>query len=450
MNAIRILALCWVTFIGAFALGLHVSDSKVWPYSVYDEVKQFFSGHVAEDTTVLEKVGNDLGLEPFRHIKNTETNANDIVQLDNLYDPKKHKELTTLNLKSRRANPKYFLSDKAPKGYRVIYGVFDFKEGLHGAIMFNPAGEVVNIWYVSQEDVEVQRRGEEFRSDTNVFPHGFEIANDGSIVTAFSGGSSLTKYDYCGRVVWRTPGHFHHSISFENKDTIWAWSDKSTLSKINYKTGKILKTFSIQDIMDANLEIDIFGILQDDTNKGSEWIKAEGGVWHPNDIDPLSKELAHLYPDFVEGDLLISLRSPNLIFIIDPETLEVKWWRQGLVRRQHDPDWNESGAITIFNNNMHRAHSSIVEIDPTTYKHRTMVAGEDYNFYTFHRGTHQVIMGDAVLITSPDQGRVFETDGEGNIVFDFINTYDDGHRILSLSEGVFLPTSFFKERPECE
>ena len=192
------------------------------------------------------------------------------------------------------------------------------------------------------------------------------------------------------------------------------------------------------------------GILQSDTAEGSNWAaNIWGSFWHPNDIDPLPKELKKYYPDFNAGDLLVSLRSPNLVFILDQKTLKVKWWRQGLTRRQHDPDWNEKGTITIFNNNTNRGYSNITELNPVTYEYDIIVDGKTYNFYTWWRGNHQMMHNGGVLITSSDQGRVFEIDGEGNLVFEFLNNYGK-NQYLSISEARFLPKNFFKELPQCK
>jgi hypothetical protein len=134
---------------------------------------------------------------------------------------------------------------------------------------------------------------------------------------------------------------------------------------------------------------------------------------------------------------------------MNPETLKVKWWRQGLTRRQHDPDWNAKGTITVFNNNMHREYSNILEIDPVTMESKVLVDGRKYDFYSSARGKHQFLPGGGVLITSTLQGWVFETDSDGNVVFEFINTYEDGENLV-VSEARFLPLDFFEELPECD
>jgi hypothetical protein len=441
LNKIRIIAIIWLIFLPAFLLGFCVGYAKIWPYSVLTEAVLFIEGGQGENLSLWKKFTNDFASKPTRHIA-----AYSIKKSTNMAP---YKALTELKLNPRRNFPEYAFSEKAPDGYRVIYGVFDFRQGLHGAIMLDNQGRVVHVWHFSQERLDWKSP-----KDTNVFPHGFEIARDGSIVTAYDGGTSLTKYDYCGNVLWRLKGGFHHSIAFEGDGAVWVWGDSdgtlpygNHLLKIDYNTGQIIKEIPLQKVMDTNTDIDIFGILQKDTSQGSEWYHDH---WHPNDIDPLPKRLERFYPMFRAGDLLVSLRSPNLVFVMDQDTLKVKWWRQGLARRQHDPDWNDKGTITIFNNNMHRGYSNILELNPVTFDNQILLDGKSYGFRTYRRGKHQLMPNGGLLITSSEQGRVFETDREGNLTFEFLNSYNGNQENLVISEAVFLPKDYFTGLPECK
>jgi Arylsulfotransferase (ASST) len=451
VNRVRQLAIYWLIFITAFIGGIYLYSAQRWPYPLVKQVEDYIRGDEGEQTTLFEKISNDLNLKPTRLIVDSDIQTTAGLE---------YGELTGLPLNPRRENPKIFLSDKAPAGYRAIIGVFDFDEHRFGVILIDPQGNVVNVWQVSQEDVSW-----EHPSDSNVFPHGFEIAPDGSIVLGFDEGTSLVKYDYCGKELWRLQGKHHHSIAFDGDDAIWVWHSSESkgregkwFKKLNYETGAIIKEFRIPDVIKANLDIDIFGIRAKDTAKGSAWVWKGGGPHHPNDIEPLPKELEQQYPGFTAGDLLVSYRSVNLVFVMDQDTLEVKWWRQGLTRRQHDPDWNDRGTITIFNNNMHRKYSNIIEVDPLTLKSKMLLDGAKYNFYTWIQGKHQLLPNDGLLVTSPQQGRVFEVDGQGNITFDFLNIYGEGKAkhayngekgMLLLSEARFLPVNFFGELPQC-
>ena len=184
-----------------------------------------------------------------------------------------------------------------------------------------------------------------------------------------------------------------------------------------------------------------------DSIDGNSWTH---DAFHPNDIDPLPEALVDLYPGFAAGDLLISLRSLNLVFVLDPDSREVKWWRAGLGRRQHDPDWNSRGTITNYNNNMHRRHSSIIEVDPHSMERRLRVDGADYDFYNWHRGKHDELPGGQFLITSPEQGRAFEVDADGRVIFDFHNAFSETHGPLGIAEARFLPLDYFDALPTCD
>lgn len=436
---IQTVALIWLVAVAAFALGMYVNATRAWPYELLQELQVFAAGDAAEDTTLAEKVANDLDVRPSRHI----------IRSDHPFGAEDgYVALDELPIKSRRESPRIRLTPGAPKGFRLIYGAFDFDETLHGAILVGPDGRIANVWQVSQADTEWQHR-----PDTNVYPHGIEIAPDGSIVTAFDGGTSLVRYDWCGNQVWRVKGGFHHSVDFDDSGGLWVWGQPGKaepggefLVNVDFATGRIRKAILLDDVAAANPDIDPFGIRQEDSPEGSQWLHDR---WHVNDIDPLPEAYASRFPGFEAGDLLVSLRSINLVFVMDPETLLVKWWRQGLVRRQHDPDWRADGWITIFDNNMHRGYSRIVEVNPKTFEHRTAVPGAPYDFETWMRGKHQPMPGGGYLITSTQQGRVFETGANGEVTFEFVNLYDGRGELLVVSEARFLAPDFFEELPKC-
>jgi len=438
-RAIRLAAIVWLVFVFGFGLGIYIHATEHWPYPLVEEFQAFVAGHQEEQTGLVEKISNDLNITPARHI----ADLNQPFPVPDHYRP-----LAGLPLSDRRDEPLVFFSDQAPRGYRVIHATFDFDDAYHGVVLLDPDGQVQRVWRISQEGVDWQHR-----PDRNIVPHGFVIGRDGSVVVAFDGGTSLTRYDYCGRVEWRAMGGFHHSVDLGDDGVLWSWGRAghpypwgSNLIKVDFDTGEVLGEFHVTDIRKANPDIDIFGIRQDDNAEGSKW---QQDRWHVNDIDPLPASLAQYYPGFEAGDLLVSFRSVNLVFVVDPESLAVKWWRQGLTRRQHDPDWNAEGSISVFDNNMHRGYSRIVEIDPATMEHRTLLAGKRHEFYTWRRGKHQRMADGGLLVTSTEQGRVFEVDADGNLRFEFLNTFRHGESYLTVSEARFLPPDFFDALPDC-
>ena len=68
--------------------------------------------------------------------------------------------------------------------------------------------------------------------------------------------------------------------------------------------------------------------------------------------------------------------------------------------------------------------------------------GEDEKFYSSKFGKHQVLPDGNILISSPEQGRIFEVSREGETVFEFVNRFDES-RVLKVSEAKWLPENFF-------
>ena len=438
--AIKIISAAFLVFVAGVLYGWVAYSGKICPYSIMKETEDFLFGD--HRLSLFEKLANDLDLTPYRHLVKYKTNPS---------QGRHFRELEGLPLAPERKKPLVYFSPQAPKGFRLIQGAFCFQDNRFGVILLNPNGRVVRTWKISQDDVPW-----ESRSDANVFCHGLAISPDGSLYIGFDLGSALLKYDWCGNLVWRLPGSFDHSIAFEDASSFWVWGNGgptqpsgSRMVKVDAKTGKILKSINLDQVMDANPDIDIMGIRQLDGETKSDWVGHGGGPWHPNDVEPLTAELASHYPGFQAGDLLVCLRSLNLIFVMDQKNLRIKWWRQGVARRPHDPDWNTRGTITIYNNNMHRGYSSIVELDPRNYESKVLVQGQAYNFYSPIRGKHQLLPNGDILITSSQQGRVFELDKTGKVTFEFINRFNEDHHNLLVSEAVFLPQNYFKDLPQC-
>jgi len=425
--AFTILYFVAVTFgLWGFAAGRY----EVFPYRLFRdavrEIEAFLSQAGADKTSVAEKLLNDAGLKPYRHLRNiTPSPSGQSLRTQALPDRS-----------LRRAEPTMYLDDvRAQRGYRLLLGVLDFDSSLHGALLFSPSGEIVHTWKIADPHATAE----------NIFPHGFDVLPDGSILVGFDMGKSSMRLDWCGKQVW-IRDVFHHSITLtEDRKFAWALGDLGSLVMFDVIDGLPIRKFSVEDIMNANQHLDLFGVRQNDDNFDMiEWVDDGGGRWHENDLEALPDSMAQAFPDFERGDLALSLRSLNLVLVISPATLQVKWWSFGQVRRQHDPDWQSDGTITVFDNNSGRAASRIVRIDPRNSRQSVLVDGAKLGFASRIRGKHQVLPNGNVLVTSSEQGRVFEVTPDGEVVFDFINHYDvDAREVLVLSEAKWLPEDFF-------
>ncbi len=281
------------------------------------------------------------------------------------------------------------------------------------------------------------------------WPHGLIINENKEVFYNFDGGNSLIKKDLCGNRIWEIEGNFHHLMSI-NKDYLWALKKSKFGSyeiaeqflKIDTSNGKIISSFNVQDLINANKPFDYFSIKQRDLSNIWEY-----EPFHFNDVDVLTGEFSGYFYGYNEGDLLISSRSLNSVFIIDPQTLKVKKYFFGLTRRQHDPDWNK-GYITIYDNQtfwgvdqigneIRNYNSRIIKINNLD-QNKIETINYDTSFSSDARGNNHILETDNTilsLIISPYEGKLLLFDKNKN-VFSLINNQKG--EIFPFSNGKIL------------
>jgi hypothetical protein len=321
MNWIQKTALAYLAFVGVLAWGVAIGQYKVLPYSIIREVVLFARGAVFEETNIIEKFLSDADVKPHRLIRNYPTAA-----------LQGFEELNVDGLRARRERPRFRLSDNAPRGYRVVFETLDLDETFWGALLIDPDGRLVHQCSLSTDDMP-RNTDPAHRKNMN----GIGILPDGSVIFSMQEkGGGIVKVDYCSKRVWGIDGNFHHAVSFTNDDTFWTLGGKQSdfdpvLTLIDVATGRVVKKIDMKDVRAANPSIRIFDLQSEEEIPEAV---------HSNSIDPLPRALLKDFPQVEHGDVLVSYHTTNLLFIVDPDTLEIKWWRVGPWDRQHDPDWN--------------------------------------------------------------------------------------------------------------
>jgi hypothetical protein len=342
----------------------------------------------------------------------------------------------------------------AARGWRIIVGTFPVGTTIqHTAVLLSPDLEMVHSWPLI-EDGPINATPQ---PPSRIFPHGFSLLRDGSVIYTFDHSVSLHRKNWCGLTMWATPGQFSHTVTLNDAETtVWTVrtvpgnqrndaAERTLLVQVAVDDGRIVSEISMADIIAANPEIDILELRRRHADFPTRNSKGRPGRWlgdpfHLNDVDPLPRSLAHSFPTFSAGDLLVSVREINLIFVLDPKTLAVKWWFIGAAIRQHDPDWLANGRLGVFNNRMARDYSEIVEIDPATFAKTVAVDGRRLDFYSRIRGKQQALPGGGWLITSAQQGRVMELSPSGDVALEFyIVLRQEGPAFGLVSEALFLP-----------
>lgn len=331
-------------------------------------------------------------------------------------------------------------------GWRLLVGPFTISGQIeNAALLMSPKLEIVRVWVLDEISVD----GREPRPKHRKFVHGLEFLDDASLIFTFDGSVSLQRVDRCGERLWAIGGEFHHAVTLDHTgESVWTFVSR-TIVQVSVEDGAIIRQISMDDVILKNPMIDILELRRLHTNEYGANSRNTAGDWmsdrfHLNDVDPLPAAIADRFDGFDAGDLLVSARSLNLVFIIDPDTFVVKWWRVGAVQRQHDPDWLPNGEIMVLNNRMGRDFSEIISIDPGTFRRTTLFDGRQNDFYTRIRGKHQMLDTGALIMTSPQQGRAFEVNRNGDVVFEIVNVKPDSDTTnYVISEMKWLPLNSF-------
>jgi len=356
-------------------------------------------------------------------------------------------------------------------GLVLLSGFFDNSNELR---LIRRDGSIVNRWRVRFSDlfpdVSHIRDREPPSTDWNVDTHGAVALPDGSVVFNFEW-SGLVRLDRCGRPLWTLRRQTHHSVERAEGGGFWVLSrryhpagsespffpfatplQEDTIIKVS-EDGAVSNEISVPRALYASGLEALVTIQYRDLSPAGE---ATGEIMHVNKVDELTSDIAAEFPQFAAGDLLLSDRAHNLVFVIDPATEKVKWGRIGPWRRQHDPEFTPRGTILVFNNNTYRMSSDdvsrydaatrtvsqVVELNPTTDEYRILYGGtEDQPLLSMIRGKVEPTER-GVLVTEFEGGRVFEADAQGRIIWEYVDRYDDDE-VAELTEARLYAPAYF-------
>ncbi|MEL6266980.1 MAG: arylsulfotransferase family protein [Pseudomonadota bacterium] len=343
--------------------------------------------------------------------------------------------------------------DRLSRGWRMLYLKPSVEgEAVNAALLLDPDLRIVKFWRLS--DTADDGVGPSPHPERARLVHGVEITRDGALFYTFDGSPSMHRIDSCATRIWhaRSPtGPYHHAITLsDDGESLWTFV-ANRVGEFSTETGEELRSIGPAKMWNASPDIDLLKLRMEHRNLTSTNDRNTTGRWltreerfHFNDVDPLPSRLAPKFPMFEAGDLLISARELNLVYVIDPETFETKWWRVGQWNRQHDPEWMADGRIGVYDNRMSRDYSRIVAIDPVTYETEVLFDGREVDFYSRIRGKLQVLEDGTLVTNSPQQGRAFEVTPDGDVVLEIVN-HNPGreNHALTISEMRWFPPGHF-------
>jgi len=369
---------------------------------------------------------NDIGLEPTRHI---------VAPDDSGETPDPERGFVAHQ------------PDRAEGGYTLVAGLNTDPEGtFHVVRLYDAEGEEVHHWPVAYGEIDSQNKPQ------NTMLHGMEVFEDGSIAVTFDSGQVLARLDTCGELIWSNIASYHHSLTRDGEGHVLSWREE-LISWVDEESGEEVKTLDLRETIVLGNDKAQQGYLDIRTvtpENPDQELRYQDDPFHPNDAEPLLAEMADAFPMFEAGDVLISLRELNLVAVVDPHTGEMKWWQHGPWFKQHDPDFQPDGTITVFDNGTGTMRSRIMRVDPKTDEVTEVFAGsEEVPFYTWRRGKHQVLPNGNLLLTEAEHGRLLEVDPDGNLVWERHMKWDDESNVI-VTEARHVPEDFFTDGvPSC-
>jgi hypothetical protein len=282
-----------------------------------------------------------------------------------------------------------------------------------------------------------------------------EPAADRNLIV--SGRRYLLKMDAAGEVLWEAPPRtYHHGFDQDSAGRIYAMAQERRVVDLGGRElpiiddlivvlnpdGSLLHQFSIFDLIGAERIPEVLaGFIarrerKEDIDPAQFIVHGVDNpydVYHLNSVEVLERDIGVAR----KGDLLLCLRTLDLVFVVDPKGERIVWqWTAGQdeLDRPHYPTQLQNGNLLIFDNGWHTGHSRIVELDPRSEEIVwTYEPGPE--FFSRRGGMAQPLPNGNLLLTQQDAGRVFEITREGEVVWDFWNPQH--HRASGLRLSIY-------------
>ena len=350
-------------------------------------------------------------------------------------------------------------SDQIWPGVTLVTGAWKDTDDWHlGVLLIGLDGEVLHKWKTNPRDIWEKSPHDDCYAGlhddkTETYVHGVLLLSNGDIVfnLEFFG---LVRMNSNSEVVWKLPYRTHHSIFQDNEGNYWVCGGRCHESYIPEYVG--LKPPLTEDMI---VKVSPEGVIEREISLLEVIYKSgydgllrvyTGDILHLNDVEILSERKADAFDLFQAGDIMVSMRHINSIFVIGGKTERIKWSMTHPFISQHDPDFTEDGYITVFDNHSDYAGgryldqgSRIVRIEPSTRKVTTFYGWkEDQYFFTEVGGMLQHLPNGNMLITESRAGRVFEITTDGQIVWSWIAPRWDGKNVPETFDGIRYGVEF--------
>lgn len=318
-----------------------------------------------------------------------------------------------------------------------------------GIRLINIEGKILHHWEIRANDIWPQSPHDDYAKNSknanSNYVHGTYLFPNGDILFNIEY-LGLVRMNAQGKILWKLPFRTHHSIFRSSDGNFWVsglkWIGSKDERSKNFKD--LIPPFAEEIILNVSpngaiiKEISLLESLYFSDYKYLFWHynQRTGDLLHLNDIDIL--DIKHSEPAslFQAGDILVSMREINTISVLNSNG-KIKWLCSGIFTRQHDPDFEDNGWLTVFDNRYSQlGGSKIRAIHPEKNLTKDIYPiRSDQSFFTLTGGKHQKLSNGNRLITEARAGRILEISPDGEIVWEWIQKPYDNKLVPEVLEG---------------
>ncbi len=257
------------------------------------------------------------------------------------------------------------------------------------------------------------------------------ISDDNHIYVAFKH-VELAKFTMRGERVWSSCLPVHHEIielpgnkiltlglrevaeQYQGKGYLYVVDELLT---IDSSTGELISSDNLYKPLQK------LGLQHHAKKVYQNFLRREGRpheVMHSNSIAILTRDFEGVGE---KGDLLISAKHLNLIFVYDQDKRDISWhWGRDILRGQHTPLPLENGNFLIFNNGYKKHGTYVIELNPQTKEIVWQYPpSKDQRFYCPTMGNAFRLSNGNTIIGNGHYGYAIEVTPGGDIVWQWNN-----------------------------
>ena len=346
------------------------------------------------------------------------------------------------------------------RGVTLLTSYWPFLDWKPGIVLIDSTGEILHMWETDPSKIwPTSPYTDHVKGSLNTsenYVHGCYLFENGDIIFNIEY-MGLVRMNVHGEVLWTLPYRTHHSVSRDQDGCFWVcglkWIEDNPegRERLTHYAGlnlPIAEDFALKVTEDGEIlrEISILKVLYE--NGYQQLIRQMSGrrtgdILHTNKVEALRSDIADQYTLFDAGDIVVSSRVLNSIFVLDTETEKIKWLCNRFLL-QHDPDFLDNGWICVFDNNAdienenvpYPGGSRIIAVNPGNNEMRTLYPKtNEQEFFTGGGGKVQNLPNGNLLITEARRGRVFETDPSGRVVWEWVHEKYNSDFIPEVLEG---------------